>query len=177
MPTAKKEATVAELTEKLSRAKVTIVADYRGLSVADSTRLRTTLRGSNIEYQVAKNTLTRIAANQAGYPVMDELLVGPTAIAFGYDDVVTPAKLMSDFARTSRILKVKGGVLGQQVLNAEDVAALAATPPLEQLRATLVGNLQGPASSLVGVLNGALASLVYTLEGRASQLSEGEAAA
>ena len=169
MPTPGKVAAVGELTEKLQRAKLAVVTDYRGLTVRDLATLRGQLRGDEVEYEVAKNTLLRLAARNNDIDGMDELLAGPTAIAFCYADIVAPARTLTDFARTSRILNVRGGLLEGRWIGPEEISRLATLPPAEQLRAEVVGAISGPLAGLVGVLNGLLQTLVGTLEARSEQ--------
>ncbi len=165
-----KEQQVEAIAEQLSRAKVTVLADYRGLSVSEITALRRRLREANAEFHIAKNTLTRRAAQRLGREELVPYLVGPTGLALGYGDEAALARAMSDFARTSRILTVKGGLLGSRVLAAEDVGRLADLPSREQLIAQVVGGFQAPIAGLVNVLNGTLRSLVGVLEARRQQL-------
>src|SRR5262245_3928839 len=167
MPTPRKSAEIDQLEQKLRDASAAIVADYRGLSVAEIGNLRNQLRPAGVELRVAKNTLTQIAAKRAGIEGIDDLLVGPTAIAFAGDDVAAAARVLGDFARTSRILTIKGALMGGLKMSADQVGQLAALPPKPILQATLAGTIQGPLSGFVGILNGALASLAYTLEARA----------
>ena len=108
MPTPRKASQIAALADKLGRAKLAIVADYRGLKVKDLSALRRQLGGHHSELEVAKNTLLTKAAADAGINVGTALFKGPTAIAFCFDDVVEPAKVIADFARTSRTLSVRG---------------------------------------------------------------------
>jgi large subunit ribosomal protein L10 len=170
MPTPEKIEAVSELTDKMQRARMAVVTDYRGLTVRDVANLRRQLRESKVEYTVAKNTLLRLAARNTGIEGADDLLDGPTAVAFCYEDIVAPAKALTDFARTSRILNVRGAVLDGQLIGAEDVLRLATLPPVEQIRAEVVGAIGGPLAGLVGVLNGLLQTLVGTLEARGEQL-------
>src|SRR5215210_1017859 len=114
MPTPQKATTIEQLTDQLSRATLTIVADYRGLGVGDLEGLRGSLRALNADFRVAKNTLTTIAADRAGIEGMRPLLEGPTALVLAYDDPVQPSKIVTDFVRTSRILTVRGGVMRQR---------------------------------------------------------------
>ncbi len=166
MPTPQKVKAVEDLTDKMRRAKLAVVTDYRGLSVRDLATLRGTLRPHQVEFTIAKNTLLRIAARNAevGSDAADALLTGPSAIAFCFDDIIQPAKAIADFARTSRILTVRGGMLGADVLEASEIARLATLPGPEQLRAELVGAIGGTLSQMVGVLNGLLQTFVGTLE-------------
>ena len=165
-----KEQQVAALADQLSRAKVTVLADYRGLSVSEITTLCRRLREANAEFHVAKNTLTRRAAERLGRDELVPYLVGPTGLALGYGDEAALAKAMSEFARTSRILTVKGALLGNRVLAAEDVGRLADLPPRDQLIAQVVGGFQAPIAGLVNVLSGTLRNLVGVLEARRQQL-------
>jgi large subunit ribosomal protein L10 len=170
MPTPEKVAAVGVLTEKLQRAKLAVLTDYRGLTVRDLATLRRQLREADVEYEVAKNTLLRLAARSTGVEGADDLLAGPTAVAFCYADIVAPAKTLTDFARTSRILNVRGAVLEGRLIGADEVTRLATLPPAEQLRAEVVGAISGSLAGFVGVLNGLLQTLVGTLEARGEQL-------
>jgi large subunit ribosomal protein L10 len=167
---ARKGDEIDQIERWLRDAQVAILTDYRGLSVAQITQLRGQLRPSGAEIHVVKNTLTRLAAERVGIEGLTPLLEGPTAITFGSDDVAAPARALEDAARTLPMLQVKGAVLGGRVMAAADVKRLAGLAPRPQLRAQLVGNIQGTLAGFVGVLNGAVASLVYTLEARSSQL-------
>jgi len=170
MVVAKKVETVAEIKEKLAKSDLSILTDYRGLTVAEVTQLRSQLRQAGVEYRVTKNTLARFAAEQAGVGALSPLLVGPTAIAFAADDVVKAAKVMTDYARASKVLKIKGAVLQGRVIGAEQVVELAELPPREVLLAKVVGGMQSPVVGLVSVLSGTLQSLLRVLQARQQQL-------
>ena len=159
-----KEATVAELKEKFSRAQAVVLTNYRGLTVAEMTELRKKLREAGLEYKVAKNTLTRLAVQDFVGGGLDAYLPGPTGLAFSYNDPVTPAKILSDFAKTHKALEIKAGVLENKVIDAAGVKALAELPPREVLIAQLLGVLQGPIRGLVTVLSGPQRNLVYALD-------------
>jgi large subunit ribosomal protein L10 len=176
MPTPEKIAAVGELTQKLQRSKMAVLTDYRGLTVRDLATLRRQLGPAEVEYEVAKNTLLRLAARNSGVEGADDLLAGPTAVAFCYGDIVAPAKTLTDFARTTRVLNVRGAVLDGRLITPEDVTRLGALPPAEQLRAEVVGAIGGPLAGFVGVLNGLLQTLVGTLEARGEQLGGAEGA-
>lgn len=169
MATPEKEAALVALTDKLKRAKLAVITDYRGLTVRDLATLRRQLRSAQADYTVAKNTLLRRAAHENGIYGADQLLEGPTAVAFCYEDIVAPARALAEFARTSRILSVRGGLLDGTVIDAMAVGRVATLPPIEQLRAEVVGAISGSLAGLVGVLNGVLQQLVGTLEARAEQ--------
>jgi large subunit ribosomal protein L10 len=170
MPTPKKIETVAELSDALGRSVLTIVADYRGLSVADMQNLRGQLRPHNAEVRVAKNTLTRLAARSNSMEALEPSLEGPTALVTAFDDPVQPAKIVSDFARTSRILAIRAAMLEGALLGAPEVEALASLPSREVLVGRVVGGLSGPLYGIVGVLAGPIRALQYVLQARAAQL-------
>lgn len=174
MPTAQKAATIDELTRELDRAQLAVVTDYRGLTVSDLQGLRASLRPIGAEFHVAKNTLTAIAADRAGITGLDTLLEGPTALLLAYDDVVVASKVISDFARTSRILTVRGGIMNKRLLSAPEVEALATLPSREVLLGKVVGMLASPMSRMVGVLGGPSRSVAYVLQARAEQLGGGQ---
>lgn len=173
MPTPAKAKAIEEIAESLQRAQITVITDYRGLSVSELQNFRSTLRPLDAEFHVAKNTLTRIAAERVGIHGFEPILQGPTALVTGYGDVVSVAKAVSDFARTSRIMTVKGGALGTQVITPAEVEALSELPSIEELRGRLVGMLVSPVSRLVGVLGGPSRSVAYLLQARADQLGGG----
>lgn len=170
MPNAEKAQAISELTDQLSRAQLTIVTDYRGLTVTDLQGLRGTLRPLNAQVRVAKNTLTNIAANSVGIDVLQPILEGPTALVFAYGDVVGVSKAVGDFVRTSRVLSVKGGVMGNRLLTAPDIEAIATLPSREELQGKLVGLLASPLSRTVGVLSGPPRSLAYLVQAQIDKL-------
>ncbi|HHZ19226.1 MAG TPA: 50S ribosomal protein L10 [Firmicutes bacterium] len=159
-----KEAIVAEVQEKISRSQAVVLADYRGLNVEEINLLRKKLREAGVEYRVIKNTLIRLAAKNAQIDGLDPYLEGPTAIAFGYDDPVAPAKIMSDFAKDHKNLELKAGLLGDKVIDVDGVKALANLPSRTALLAQLAGLLQAPMRGLVTVLSGPMRNAVYALE-------------
>lgn len=170
MPTPKKEATVKELSDMLSRATMIVVADYRGLGVAELQTFRANLRPLGAEARVAKNTLTLRAAQEVGVPQLEAHLAGPTMLVVAYEDPVVVAKAVGDFARTSRILRVKGGLTGQRLVSADEIAAIAALPSREVLLGRVVGQIQAPLTGLVGVLSGVIRQFGYVLQARIDQL-------
>jgi large subunit ribosomal protein L10 len=166
-----KERVVAELTERLREAETLLVADYRGLTVGEIDSLRTQLLQHGATFRVVKNTLTRRAAEAAGAEALLTLLDGPTAIAFleTDGDPVAVAKALSDVARTSRVLALRGGILDGAAITAADVEELAKLPAAEVLRGQLVGALAGPLQ-IVGVFAAPLRDLVGVLDARIRQL-------
>ena len=165
MPTKQqKEVFVETVYEKMQSCKSAILADYRGLTVAAVTELRNKLRESNSELKVAKNTLIKIAVDKIGIEGLDPYLEGPTAIAFGFDDPVVPAKILSEFARANKDLEIKGGVLEGRVITAEGVKGLASLPSREVLLAKVLGGMQAPLYGFANVLQGNIRNFVYVLE-------------
>lgn len=135
---------VTVVAEKLKESSCTIVADYRGLNVAQVTELRKQLREAGIEFQVLKNTLVRRATANAELSELDAYLTGPTAIAFSKDDVVTPAKILTEFAKANESLSVKAGVVEGKIVDVAQIKALAALPSREGLLSMLLSVLQAP---------------------------------
>lgn len=169
-----KERVVAELTEQLRAVDSIIVADYRGLTNAQLEELRSKLRPHGARFSIVKNTLTRRAAEAAGAEALLALLEGPTSIAFveADGDPVAVAKALSDTARDTRILTLRGGVLQGQPMSGEDVESLAKLPPMDVLRGQLVGVIVAPLTQLVGLLTAPLRDLVGLLDARIAQLEE-----
>lgn len=152
MPTEAKARTIEELAQKLRDSKGAVLLDYRGLSVKDITALRRQLDKEDIEFQVAKNTLLRLAADRAAIEVSPDLLIGPTAIAFGWTDETAPARLLSEFVRRNRVVSIKGGLIGGHSLNAEQIGRVAELPPRDVLLAKLLGTIQAPLAQTLGVV-------------------------
>jgi large subunit ribosomal protein L10 len=173
VPKEKKIEAVRVLAERLSRSTIVIATDYRGLSVSEMSQLRQHLREVGVEYHVVKNTLARFAAEQAGKPSLAEVLQGPVALAFGFGDVVEPARALSDYLRTSRsTLAIKGGLLDGKALSVADIRSLATLPSREVLVAKLLGGMQGPIYGLVNALSAPLRGLAVVLKGRLQQMEE-----
>lgn len=177
MPTVQKAAEIDLLVDRFERAEMAILTDYRGLSVTQMQELRANLRPVDSEFRVAKNTLVRIAAERAGVEGLNEFLEGPTAVLFAFGDIAASAKAVSDFARTSRILQVKAGLMNGQVLSTDDVEAIATLPPREELLGKLVGMLASPMARTVGVLGGPSRSMAYLVNARIESLGDGAEAA
>jgi large subunit ribosomal protein L10 len=168
----KKETIVNEYVEKLRRSQAVIVSEYRGLSTKQLQGLRRDLRGAQSELAVSKNTLIARALAQVGLPAPDELLTGPVAVTFCYDEVSAPAKVLTKFAKDSKIMVLRGGLMGQSVFNEAGVQSLTELPSKEQLRGQVVGTLQSPMSGLVNVLAGTLRGFMNVLNARAAQLEQ-----
>jgi large subunit ribosomal protein L10 len=157
VPTQKKVETVEELRERIERSTITIATQYSGLSVTEMGQLRRAVRDAGVELRVVKNRLFLRAANDAGKPELAELLEGPTAIIFGFDDVVAPAKAATEYMRTARnTFAVRKGMLDGRALSLADLQDLASLPPREVLIARVAGALQSPIARLAGLLNSAM---------------------
>ena len=159
---------IQEIAEKL-RGNSAVLVDYQGMNVAQSTQLRARSRETGVEFVVAKNTLTRMAADEAGVEDLSQYLVGPTALAFS-EAPVASAKLMAEFAEQVESFALKGGLLeGGRVLDEAEVAALSRLPGREQLLAQVVGGISSPLTGLVTVLNNTVQGLVVALNQIAKQ--------
>jgi large subunit ribosomal protein L10 len=152
MDRSQKADAVAELSKVFNEVGVVVVTRNLGMSVAQSTALRTKMRDAGATYKVAKNRLTRIALNDTPYTGLDDLLVGPTGLAWSTDPVAA-AKAAVDFAKTNDKLEIVGGSMGAQVLDENGVKALAALPSLDELRAKLIGLVNAPATKVVQLVN------------------------
>jgi large subunit ribosomal protein L10 len=160
-----KEQQVALLADKLKRAKVAVLTDYRGLTVSQMEDLRGRLRGGDVEYRVVKNTLARRAAAASGHEDFQQVLVGPIAMAFGYSDLREPVKLLNDFVRSTRLkLDIVGGLVEGRVMSGDQLKQLADLPPKEVLISQLAGTLISPLAMLAAALNTPLAQLASALE-------------
>lgn len=140
-----KKALVEEIAVKLRESQSTVVVDYRGLNVSQVTELRKSLREENVDFKVYKNTMTRRAVESAELNELSEQLVGPTAIAFSKDDVIAPARILSDFAKKHNALEIKGGVIEGNVASLEQIKELGSLPNYEGMVSMLLSVLQAPA--------------------------------
>jgi len=167
--TPKKEAVVAELKEQMSSAKGAVFTSYKGLTVAQDTKLRRELREAGITYRVIKNTMTRIAAKDLGLDGITEHLEGTTAMAFSTEDAVAPAKVICSFMKKNKleeagILTIKVGLVEGKVISDKEVKALASLPSREELISKLMGSMNAPITNTVGVLQGVIRNAVYVLD-------------
>ena len=147
-----KKAVVAEIKEKMVAAKSIVLIDYRGLTVAEVTELRNQCRKAGVEYAVLKNTMVNLAAKEAGIEGLESFLKGPTAVAFGMEDAVAPAKVLTEFIKKTKKTEVKCGLLDGQILDAAGVEALAAIPSREVLIAKIMGSMMSAVSKFVYVV-------------------------
>ena len=171
MTTKRKLQIVDQLAALLSQSKFVIATDYRGLTVAEMSELRHQLRNIGTEYHVVKNRLAKLAAENAGKQELSQLLTGPTALAFGHEDIPQLAKALTDYIRISKTtLSIKGGLIDSQLIGSEEVKSLATLPSIEVMRAKLLGMLLGPIFSLQNVLSANLRGLNSVLNARIQQL-------
>lgn len=149
-----KAAMAADIQDKISRAKSVVVFDYRGLTVEEVTALRNDMRKAGVEYIVLKNHIVGRACDAAGIDSsIHALLHGPSAFAFGYDDAVTPAKILKEFIKKTKKCEIKGGIVEGNVTSAADMDAIADLPSREVLIARLLGSMMSPISGLAIVLD------------------------
>lgn len=164
MPKPIKVDTVNLVKEKLSRSKSIVVTDYRGLTVSEMTDLRARLRKEGVEYKIVKNRLAKIALKESGLNTLDDFLKGTTAIAFGINDPVSPAKVLAEFAKDNQKLKIVGGLMDNEVLDAAGVDALSKLPSREVLLSRLLGSLTSPIQKVAYGLHQLVARPVYAFD-------------
>src|ERR671930_336267 len=174
MQRSEKERVVAELAERLRSAETLMVADYRGLTMPEIDELRTRLLEAGARFTVVKNTLTKLAAEQAGTEEVLELIEGPTAIAFldADGDPLAVAKVLSETARARDVLVIRGGILEGAVVGDADIKRLATLPPADVLRAQVAGAVVAPLATVVGLFTAPLRNLVGVIDARIRQLEE-----
>jgi len=160
-----KESFVAELRERISKAPVVYLTDFTGLDVKAITKLRRSLRASGAEYVVVKNRLARLAFGETDLPNIFQDMTGPTGMVLGYDDVVAPAKALTDFAKDHDKKPVfKLGILENEILQPEQIDRLAKLPPKEQLLAELAGAMSAPVAMLAMALEAKLQEMAGLID-------------
>jgi large subunit ribosomal protein L10 len=169
-----KERIVKELADRLKSSDTLLIADYRGLTMPEIDELRTKLLESGARFSVVKNTLTRLAAEEAGVKPLLELIDGPTAIAFidADGDPAAAAKILNDTARTNDVLVIRGGLLEGDAVSDAEIKRLATLPPVEVVHAQFVGAVAGPLTTIVGLFTAPLRDLVNIIDARIKQLEE-----
>ena len=148
-----KEEEVSKLAEKLKEAKVILLTDYRGINVADVTKLRADLRNTNSEYKVIKNNIIKRALDANGESALDEALEGPVALVIGNEDYLEPSKVIYNFSKNNEFYKIKGGIIEGKVMTAEEIITLAKLPSRQELMAKLAGALLGNITKLAVALD------------------------
>ncbi|MBC8263668.1 MAG: 50S ribosomal protein L10 [Anaerolineales bacterium] len=168
----KKEQLVSWYTDLFSRSNAVILTGYRGLTMADINQLRRKLQGAQSEYHVTQNRLLKLGLKEADLPVPEDLLKGPTATGFCFEEVPTAAKMLVEFSKESKFLVIKGGILGDRIISADEVISLAELPPREILLAQVLGTIQGPAGGITRAVAGSIRSVLYVLKARIEQLEK-----
>ncbi|MDH4157857.1 MAG: 50S ribosomal protein L10 [candidate division Zixibacteria bacterium] len=169
MPNVAKVEAVARLKKLFEDANSLFVTDYQGLNVSDITRLRKNLRENNVKYLVAKNTLLRLAAREAGVEGVEEHLEGPTAIAFTSDDPAVAAKILQDSYKNRELPRMKVFIVDRQVFGGGEIKRLAELPPKEILYSLVVSAVEAPFAELVGSLDGFFRELVGSIDALADK--------
>jgi large subunit ribosomal protein L10 len=165
MKRSEKEQIIAEVKEKIERAKGLYFSDFTGITVEQITELRREFRKSNIDYQVVKNTLARKALESVtGYDTILDKLVRPTGIAFGYDDPIAPAKIIKKFREKNEKLTLKICVIEKQVFDGKQLDEIAKLPTRGEIIAGIMGSIQAPASGIVGSINAVMRDLVNVID-------------
>jgi large subunit ribosomal protein L10 len=162
-----KDEKIQERSKSISNAKVAIVTDYRGLTVAEITDLRRQLQNEQADYTVVKNTLAKLAIKDTPYEGLADLLKGPSAVVLGFNDQAAPAKVLTQFIKKAKkpSLEPRGGVLDGKVLTNKEVQMLADLPSRDELYAKMLGSINSPASGLVNTINGVARALVIAMDG------------
>ncbi len=155
--------------KQFEQAKVAIVTDYRGLSVDEITQLRRALQKENSDFTVTKNTLCKIASKGTNFEAIESLMQGPNAIAFGFGDEVSAAKVVAKFIKENKKGEIIGGVMEGNLLNADEAKKLANMPSREELYAKMLGSINSPASGIVYSVNGVMSALVRAIDAVAKQ--------
>lgn len=164
-----KEKLLVQYEEAVSDSKGIIITEYRGLSAPDLGRLRAVIRDANGSYNVVKLTLFKLALERAGLSVPDEMFGGPVAVGYCHQDVPAVAKAFKDFGKEQELLVIKGGLMGGRLLSEADVTAIADLPPIEIVRAQLMGVISGPARNLVGAVASGVRQVVNVLNAYAEK--------
>ena len=155
---------VKDIADKFQKAKGVVITDYKGLSVKDISELRLKLQNKSCEYKVFKNSLIQLAINEIGLESLKDFLIGPTAIAFEYEDAASSAKIISDFQKEHETLKVKAGLLGGKILKPADIKSLAFLPDRNMLLSLLMARMKLPILGMANVLAAPLRELVNVLD-------------
>jgi large subunit ribosomal protein L10 len=166
---------VKSLKDRLQKSKVVILTDYKGLDVAAMTELRAKLREAQIEYQVIKNTMLRLASEGTDAEAIKDSFKGPSAVALSFEDPVAPAKILTDFAKDHDKLEIKIGVMGGKVLEPDSIKALSALPSREELLATVLSAMNAVPTSLVTALSDVPRRMVNVLQAIKDQKQEAAA--
>lgn len=169
MPKPEKVAVVEDVAKKLRQAKSVFLTDFSGLNVEEINKLRKSFREASVEYRVVKNTIARLSAKSAGFEELLKYLEGPTALAFGIDDPTAPAKVITEFAKTTEKPKIKACLFEGVLIGTDRVNEIISLPSREELLAKLMATFNAPLSGIVWSLSEILRKLVYVLDGVKNQ--------
>ena len=158
-----KQDKVSQIKEKIDKAQVAIVTEYKGYSVEEITNLRRALQKEDGDYMVTKNTLAKLAIKGTPYEVLSDVFNGPIAIAFGFGDQVAPAKALSNFIKDTKKGEIIAAAMDGKLLSAEEAKALATIPSKEEIYAKMLGCVNSPATGIVGSINAVMASLTRAI--------------
>jgi len=169
----KKGQIIDKLADDLSRSTIIIATGYQGVTAREMTELRRTLADTDVNYHVIKNTLACLAAQRAGKEKLVNIIDGPTALAFGYDDVGQVAKVINRYVKSTGLaMQIKGGLLGERVLSADEVIVLANLPSRNELISQLIAEMQAPVRRLHNILSSPLVGLCNVLQARIQDFTE-----
>ena len=154
---------ISQMKEKIEKAKVAIVTDYKGLSVEEITKLRRSIQKEDGDYMVTKNTLAKIAVKGTEYEILTDALTGPVAIAFGFEDQVAPAKALAKFIKESKKGEILAAAMDGKLLSAAEAKALASLPSKQEIYAKMLGCINSPASGIANSVNAVMSSLTRAM--------------
>jgi len=163
---------ISQMKEKIEKAKVAIVTDYKGLSVEEITKLRRSIQKEDGDYMVTKNTLAKLAIKGTEYEVLTDVLTGPVAIAFGYEDQVAPAKALAKFMKEAKKGEFLAAAMDGKLLSASEAKALANLPSKQEIYAKMLGCINSPATGIAGCVSGVMSALVRAIDAVAKQKQE-----
>ena len=166
-----KQDKIEAMKENFSKAKVAVVTEYRGMSVEEITKLRRALQKEDADYMVTKNTLAKVASKGTQFEVLEEVLKGPVAIAFGFKDEVAPAKVLKKFIKEAKKGEIIAAALDGKLLDAKETQVLADLPSKEELYAKMLGCINSPATGIAGAVNAVMSGLVRAMDQVAKQKS------
>ncbi len=174
MDKGKKETFITEMNGRLKKAKATFLVEYQGLNMESMDKIRGELHKVDVEFQVVKNRLLKLASRDTDSKSIEGLFVGPCAIAITYDDVVAPAKVLVDLTRDIKTLGIKAGQISGKPMDFNDIKRLASLPGRDQLIAQVMSAMQAVPASMVRVLNGIILKMLYTLKAIEAQKAGGQ---
>lgn len=159
-----KQEKIQAYKSNFEKAKVVILSNYKGLSVEEIQKLRRALQKENSDFTVTKNTLCKIAVEGTKFEALKDVLTGETAVAFGFEDEVAPAKVLAKFIKETKKGEILAAVLDGKLMSADDAKKLAELPSREELYAKILGSINSPASGIANTINGVMRNLVYAME-------------